>query len=86
MLTVTNSMHLSPSSEAAIFSANTRISQRFYGDPKVHYRVHKSLPVVPILSLISRVHTTLSYISKFRFNIILLPTSVPSCRIILYKG
>jgi hypothetical protein len=45
-------------------------------NPKVRHRIHKSRPLVPILSQFDPVHTTPSFLSKIHFNIVHQPTSI----------
>jgi hypothetical protein len=61
-------MELSPSWEAAN-CATTQELPSVLLNPMVHYRVHKSPPLVPILRQIKPVYNTPSYLSKLHFNI-----------------
>jgi hypothetical protein len=63
-------MEHSPPWKADSHSASQEIS-RLLGNPKVHYRVHKSPPLVPILNQTSPAHTIPTYFPKIHFNIII---------------
>jgi hypothetical protein len=60
-------MQLSPSWEAANCAATQELPSVLW-NPKVHYRIHKSPPLAPILSQIDPIHTIPFYLSKINFN------------------
>ena len=70
---LTYSIHHSPSSEAKRFASSQKIP-RILWNPKVHYRIHKCQPPVPIPSHINTIHTTRSHFLKIHLNIILPST------------
>jgi len=70
---LTYSMEQSPSWEAIRFAANQEIP-RILWNPKVHYRIHKCPPLLPVLSQLDLVHTPTSHFLKINLNIILLST------------
>jgi hypothetical protein len=65
---------LSPSWGAANFAAPQELPSILWKQ-KVQYRVHKSPPLVPILSHINPIHSIPSYLSKIHFNIVQPSTS-----------
>jgi hypothetical protein len=69
-------MEQSPFWEANRFAASQEIP-RILWNQKVHYRIHKCLPPVSILSQRNSVHNPTSYFLKIHLNIILQSTSGP---------
>ena len=67
---LTYSMEHSPSWEANWFSASQEIP-RILWNPKIHYRIHKCLPHICILSQLDLVHGPTSHFLKTHLNIIL---------------
>jgi hypothetical protein len=63
-------MEQSPSWEANSSSDGQEMS-RILWIPKIHYRGHKSTPLVPVMSLFESVHTFTPYFFKKHFDITL---------------
>ena len=74
-------LRLTASSSPAGQDATSSVSKQipcFLWNPKVHFHDHSCLPLVTILTQLSRVHTLTYHSLKIHFNIILLSTTAPS--------
>ena len=75
---LTYSKEQSPSWEANRFAASQEIPCILW-NPKVHYRIQKCPPPVPVLNHLDPVHTPTSHFLKIHFSII-LPSAPGSSR------
>jgi hypothetical protein len=70
-------MELSPSREADNCAANHEFPNNIW-NPMIHYRIHKSPPLIRILSQVNPIHNISIYLTKINFNIVHIHTSSSS--------
>jgi hypothetical protein len=77
MVILTNFMELSPSWKAASCAATQELPSILWNQ-MVHYHVHRSPPLVPVLSQIQGIHPGLRPFVKFRNKLIMVRTCYPT--------